>query len=73
MIIPILNSNGADKPVLNLQGSTLTAIMRGKTLQIVSDGAEAVKAGQCVNRTGVYDRIKIPIKGESIKLIFSVK
>ncbi|MBE6367897.1 MAG: hypothetical protein E7052_08340 [Lentisphaerae bacterium] len=73
MIIPILNSNGADKPILNLQGSTLTAVMRGKTLQIVSDGAEAVKAGQCVNRTGVYDRIKIPIKGESIKLIFSVK
>ena len=73
MIVPILESDGINKPELTLNGSGFTAVMQGKTLTCRSDGNTAEISGTAVNRTGIYKLVKIPFNGQTLNLELTVK
>lgn len=73
MIVPVLKFDGSNRPQTELSGSGFTSLMSGKTLICTTNGQKADFSGTAVNRTGVYDRIRIRFSGSELKLVLQVR
>ena len=73
MIVPVLESDGMNTPLLALHGSGFTAVMQGKTLTCQSNGKTAEISETAVNRTGIYKLVKIPFNGNTLTLDLTIK
>ncbi len=69
LIIPVLRFDGENRPTLELDGASFTADMQDCTLRVTSDGEGACLDGPAVNRTGLYERIRIPFCGAAIHIV----
>ena len=73
LIVPVLDSDGMNRPVLSLQDNGFTAVMQDKVLNCVSNSRSVTCAGSAVNRTGVYKLLKFKFPGRSLDLELSIK
>ena len=70
MVVPVLLDDGENKPELILTERGFRLVSGGKTLQVESDGASVRRDGTAVNRTGVYQLVKLAVKDNRIRLRF---
>ena len=68
-IIPILKFDGSNTPITTLSNNGFTSIMSDRKLICTSDGKAASLDDTCVNRTGIYDRVKIPFNSSKITVV----
>lgn len=73
MIVPVLKFDGSHRPQTELSGSGFTSLMSGQTLICTTNGRKADFSGTAVNRTGIYDRIRIRFSGSELKLVLQVR
>ena len=68
LIVPVLKYDGENRPVTKLQASGFTSVMAGKKLTVTSDGDAAEWGGSATNRTGEYDLVRLPFRGETLSM-----
>ncbi len=73
MLLPILQFDGENRPETAVFADGLTVTLHQTTLLVTATGGTPQPDGTAVNRTGLYQLYRFPIKDKSITLNFTVK
>ena len=73
MIVPVLDFDGEQSPVLTLSDCGFQASFKNKLLKLTSCGTECCISGRAVNRNGLYSLLKIKMPDNRITLHFSAE